>query len=54
MRGKIHIGDKQMEAGRAGELPANQLSCQLEKLGLKMGRLKTNDLIFYTRTITGT
>ena len=41
LRGKIHIGDKQMEAGRAGELPANQLSCQLEKLGLKMGRLKT-------------
>ena len=41
LRGKIHIGDKQMEAGRAGELPANQLSCQLEKIGLKMGRLKT-------------
>ncbi len=41
LRGKIHIGDKQFEAGRVGESPANQISVQLEKLRLKMGRLKT-------------
>ena len=43
LRGKIHIGDKQMEAGRAGELPANQLSCQLEKLRVKNGKIKNRN-----------
>ena len=41
LRGKIHIGEKQFEAGRIGEVPAKQISFQLEKIGLKMGRLKT-------------
>ena len=31
LRGKIHIGDKQFEAGRIGEVPAKQISFQLQK-----------------------
>ena len=31
LRGKIHIGEKQFEAGRIGEVPAKQISFQLEK-----------------------
>lgn len=41
LRGKIYIGNKIFQAGRAGEAPANHLSCQLEKKGLNFGRLKT-------------
>jgi len=41
MRGLIHIGQNQYDAGRAWELPSTTLSIQLKKLGLKVGRLKT-------------
>ena len=41
LRGLIHIGEKQIPAGRVGEAPAIGLSQTLEKLGLKLGRLKT-------------
>ena len=41
MRGLIHIGEKQYEAGRAWELPSSTLSVQLKELGLNVGRLKT-------------
>ena len=41
LRGLIHIGDRQMPAGRAGEAPALGLSMTLERLGFTLGRLKT-------------
>ncbi|MGH6683204.1 MAG: FAD-dependent oxidoreductase, partial [Pseudolabrys sp.] len=41
LRGLIHIGEKQIPAGRAGEAPAIGLSHTLEKLGVTLGRLKT-------------
>ncbi|AXH10945.1 tRNA uridine-5-carboxymethylaminomethyl(34) synthesis enzyme MnmG [Malaciobacter halophilus] len=41
MKGLIHIGQNQYEAGRAWELPSTTLSTQLKDLGLKVGRLKT-------------
>ncbi len=41
MRGLVHIGQKQYEAGRAWELPSTTLSTQLKELGLNVGRLKT-------------
>ena len=41
MRGLLHIGDNQYEGGRAGDQPARGLSASLERLGLKLGRLKT-------------
>src|SRR5262249_39316601 len=41
LRGLIHIGEKQIPAGRAGEAPAMVLSRTLEDLGLALGRLKT-------------
>jgi tRNA uridine 5-carboxymethylaminomethyl modification enzyme len=41
MRGLIHIGNKQYEAGRAWELSSSTLSIQLKELGLNVGRLKT-------------
>ena len=41
LKGIIHVGMKHMEAGRAGEFPAVELSGSLKKLGLKLGRLKT-------------
>ena len=41
LRGLIHIGEKQIPAGRAGEAPAVGLSRTLENLGLALGRLKT-------------
>ncbi len=41
LRGLIHIGEKQIPAGRAGEAPALGLSRTLEKLGVTLGRLKT-------------
>ena len=41
MKGLIHIGHKQYEAGRAWELPSTTLSTQLKDLGLNVGRLKT-------------
>ncbi|MBB3811036.1 tRNA uridine-5-carboxymethylaminomethyl(34) synthesis enzyme MnmG [Pseudochelatococcus contaminans] len=41
LRGLIHIGDKQIRAGRMGEKPADHLSATLERHGLTLGRLKT-------------
>jgi len=41
LNGKIHIGEKQLAAGRQGEQAVTNLSLFLQKLGLKMGRLKT-------------
>ena len=41
LRGLIHIGERQIPAGRAGEAPAMGLSRTLERLGLALGRLKT-------------
>jgi tRNA uridine 5-carboxymethylaminomethyl modification enzyme len=41
LRGLIHIGEKKVPAGRVGEGPAFGLSATFERLGLRMGRLKT-------------
>jgi tRNA uridine 5-carboxymethylaminomethyl modification enzyme len=41
MKGRIHIGEQQYEAGRAWELPSSTLSTQLKELGFNVGRLKT-------------
>ena len=41
LRGLIHIGDKNFAAGRAGDFAVQGLSEELEKLGFKVGRLKT-------------
>lgn len=41
LRGKIHIGDVQIPAGRYGELPSIGISDQLKELGFTVGRLKT-------------
>ncbi|MEA2077090.1 MAG: tRNA uridine-5-carboxymethylaminomethyl(34) synthesis enzyme MnmG [Candidatus Marinimicrobia bacterium] len=41
LRGKIHIGDVQIPAGRYGELPSIGISDQLKELGFSVSRLKT-------------
>ncbi|MGA2566396.1 MAG: tRNA uridine-5-carboxymethylaminomethyl(34) synthesis enzyme MnmG [Pseudolabrys sp.] len=41
LRGLIHIGEKQIPAGRIGEAPAMGLSRTLESIGFTLGRLKT-------------
>ncbi len=41
LRGLIHIGERQIPAGRVGEAPALGLSRTLERLGFRLGRLKT-------------
>jgi tRNA uridine 5-carboxymethylaminomethyl modification enzyme len=41
LRGLIHIGEKQIPAGRVGEAPAIGLSATLERAGFALGRLKT-------------
>ncbi|OFX01042.1 MAG: tRNA uridine-5-carboxymethylaminomethyl(34) synthesis enzyme MnmG [Alphaproteobacteria bacterium RIFCSPHIGHO2_12_FULL_63_12] len=41
LKGVIHIGDKRIPAGRAGEAPAIGLSDRLYRQGFSMGRLKT-------------
>jgi tRNA uridine 5-carboxymethylaminomethyl modification enzyme len=41
LRGLIHLGEKQIPAGRVGEGPALGLSVTLERLGFALGRLKT-------------
>src|SRR6476620_10012743 len=41
LRGLIHIGERQIPAGRAGEAPAIGLSSTLEHFGFALGRLKT-------------
>ncbi len=41
LNGLIHIGEKNMVAGRAGDFAATGLSEQLATLGFRIGRLKT-------------
>ena len=41
LSGLVHIGEAQYQAGRAGDPPANRLSCKLRELKLPVGRLKT-------------
>ncbi len=41
LRGLIHIGERQISAGRVGEAPSMGLSRTLERTGFKLGRLKT-------------
>ena len=41
LKGVIHLGDRRIPAGRAGEAPAIGLADRLYSLGLDMGRLKT-------------
>lgn len=41
MRGLLHIGETNYAGGRAGDLPSVGLSATLERLGLKLARLKT-------------
>ncbi len=41
LRGLIHIGTRQIPAGRMGEAPANGLSKTLMDAGFQLGRLKT-------------
>jgi tRNA uridine 5-carboxymethylaminomethyl modification enzyme len=41
LRGLIHIGERQIPAGRVGEGPAVGLALTLERLGFPLGRLKT-------------
>ncbi len=41
MRGLLHIGKTNFSGGRAGDAPSIGLSLALEKLGFKLGRLKT-------------
>ncbi|GJE25485.1 tRNA uridine-5-carboxymethylaminomethyl(34) synthesis enzyme MnmG [Methylobacterium organophilum] len=41
LRGLIHIGPRQIPAGRVGEGPAIGLALTLDRLGFRLGRLKT-------------
>ncbi|GJD33571.1 tRNA uridine-5-carboxymethylaminomethyl(34) synthesis enzyme MnmG [Methylobacterium aerolatum] len=41
LRGLIHIGETRVPAGRVGEAPAIGLAQSLDRLGLRLGRLKT-------------
>ncbi|MCJ2012831.1 tRNA uridine-5-carboxymethylaminomethyl(34) synthesis enzyme MnmG [Methylobacterium sp. J-076] len=41
LRGLIHIGESQIPAGRVGEAPSVGLAHSLDRLGLRLGRLKT-------------
>jgi len=41
MRGLMHTGEQQTQGGREGEPPARSLSCSLEAMGFRTGRLKT-------------
>jgi tRNA uridine 5-carboxymethylaminomethyl modification enzyme len=41
LRGLIHMGERQIPAGRVGEAPAIGLSRTLERIGFSLGRLKT-------------
>lgn len=41
LRGLIHIGERQIPAGRIGEAPAAGLAHTLERAGFALGRLKT-------------
>ncbi|NBB69967.1 MAG: tRNA uridine-5-carboxymethylaminomethyl(34) synthesis enzyme MnmG [Alphaproteobacteria bacterium] len=39
--GRIHVGDRQLAGGRAGDAPANALAARLRELPFSVGRLKT-------------
>jgi tRNA uridine 5-carboxymethylaminomethyl modification enzyme len=41
LKGRIHIGDRNYSAGRAGDFAVHGLSESLVNLGFKVGRLKT-------------
>ncbi|MBN8993839.1 MAG: tRNA uridine-5-carboxymethylaminomethyl(34) synthesis enzyme MnmG [Rhizobiales bacterium] len=41
LRGLIHIGERQIPAGRVGEAPSVPLAETIERAGFRMGRLKT-------------
>ena len=41
LRGLIHIGERRIPAGRVGDEPATGLALTLERLGFRLGRLKT-------------
>src|SRR5579872_407430 len=41
LRGLIHIGERKVSSGRVGEAPSNHLAATLQRLDLRMGRLKT-------------
>ena len=41
LRGRIHVGKKEVPAGRFGEPPSRALALRLQGLGFPMGRLKT-------------
>lgn len=41
LRGLIHIGNEKIPAGRVGEDPSVGLSATFERVGLRLGRLKT-------------
>jgi tRNA uridine 5-carboxymethylaminomethyl modification enzyme len=41
LRGEIHLGERRVPAGRAGEAPALGLSAALAATGVTLGRLKT-------------
>ncbi len=41
LRGVIHMGERQIEAGRDGAAPAVRLAHALDALGFRLGRLKT-------------
>jgi len=41
LNGLIHIGEVRIAAGRAGEFAAHELAACLQKLGFRMGRMKT-------------
>ncbi|MEX2642184.1 MAG: tRNA uridine-5-carboxymethylaminomethyl(34) synthesis enzyme MnmG [Acetobacterales bacterium] len=41
LRGLIHIGDRKVPAGRAGEAPETGLARTLDRQGFRLGRLKT-------------
>ncbi|MEJ2052617.1 MAG: FAD-dependent oxidoreductase [Calditrichaceae bacterium] len=56
LNGLIHVGDKKISAGRAGEMPATGITESLQALGFTAGRLKTGtpprihrDSIDYTK-----
>ena len=41
LNGLMHIGNRKVEGGRAGEAPANGLSAQIRDHGFEAGRMKT-------------
>jgi tRNA uridine 5-carboxymethylaminomethyl modification enzyme len=41
LRGLIHLGERNWPAGRVGEAPAMGLSASFERVGFRLGRLKT-------------